>query len=267
MRALLLALLLLPAAQAVSLEVSTPPAQFVPDEPWSGQVTVTIPCTEVVANAAAAVHWDVDAGPYNVSGPRSALIDASACASPTGSYVETFDITVVGDMSIEAEQSMDAVFHAQLDDAGDTRADKTLEFEMQFVDGLRVTAPIQVLQGGPQKQLPYELVLTNDGNARIQVQFAVGEAPEEGVLVVPDPVIVDVGATVTAIATYVTPFANGYNDVDEPLSVIASPATTATRTEGEPQEIQLNAKTKGFYVPGPGILAPLLVAFALARRR
>lgn len=265
MRALLLALVLLPAAQAVSLEVSTPPAQFVPDAPWSGEVTVTIPCTEVIANAAQTVVWGVEAGPYNVSGARSAVIGPSACATPTGSFVQTFPITVTGDRTIEAEESLDALFHAQLGDAGDTRADKTVEFEMQFVGRLTALAPAMEKQAGPQKALPYDIVLTNQANGRMLVTFEIGVRPEEGQLIVPDNVILESGDTVTVTAVYATPFANGYNDVEEPFSLIAHPSSI-NGTGLDDVEVSLNGATKGFYVPGPGILAPLLVAFALRRR-
>jgi hypothetical protein len=143
---------------------------------------------------------------------------------------------------------------------------------VQFVDGLEVAVPSAVKVAGPQRQVPYALEVTNTGNSLLQVAFELVERPAgRWNAILPETLLVEPGATGTAIFTVATPYGTGYNHAEGSFLVRVLPAAALDPSvAGEPQEVALLATSKGWYVPGPGpalVLAGLAAAAALLRRR
>ena len=124
-------------------------------------------------------------------------------------------------------------------------------------------------QAGPQKQIPYPIDITNEGNSQIQIQWEVIEAAGKWAILVPEPITLDAGQSVTTIATAVTPFSNGYNKDRESLQIRAIVTPVGGDERIATETIALGATVRGWYVPGPSIgfaVAALALAGSLTRR-
>lgn len=133
-----------------------------------------------------------------------------------------------------------------------------------YASAINVTAGATDRKAGPQKQMAYPLDLRNDGAARTMVRFElVGDAPRgKWAVILPEPVILDAGQSITSVVTVSTPFENGYNkgSTDFTVRVVPMPVDQDD-VQGTPVDVPLHAGVDGFYVPGP---SPALVLVGLA---
>lgn len=142
---------------------------------------------------------------------------------------------------------------------------------VDFVGGIEVQVVDDRKESGPQKQIPYEIEVTNIGNARTQVTFELADEPSgKWQSILPEVVVLEPGTTLTAIFTVATPFGNGYNSDRGHYAIRLLPAAADDPTlTADPIEVELRASAQGWYVPGPSplmLLAGLALA-ALAVRR
>lgn len=136
--------------------------------------------------------------------------------------------------------------------------------EVAYRAELVVEVPVKLKQAGPQKMIPYAVELHNQGNARTVVHFEATSEPhgKRWNLLLPDAVVLDPGDRATAIVNVATPYKNLWNNEQGAYSVLALPSAAADSDEkGDPVNIVLMARARGWYIPGP---SPLLMLAALA---
>lgn len=147
------------------------------------------------------------------------------------------------------------------------QAADSVAFTTQIEPQLALVATPQAAdrQAGPQKLIPYPILLENQGNSLMRVHFEVADEPEgKWLILVPETVTLEPGQSLEAIATVATPFENGYNKGSSQFVLHAIPSLVdgnGTEVVGAPVEVVLNGHVKGWYVPGPALP---LVALALA---
>lgn len=153
-----------------------------------------------------------------------------------------------------------------------SQAAREFNVEVAFRGELDVIVPRIIKQAGPQKQIPYAVEVVNYGNARTTVHFAVTSAPKgQWQLLLPDPLIVEPGASATAIVNVATPYHNLWNNEEGAFSLRAeSAATVDPEQKGESVDFTILGRARGWYIPGPEpalIIVALALAAVVARRR
>lgn len=274
MRALLLALVLVPGAAAVELSM-TPPDLLQPDEEWSSELVIEFPCEEVLASGPGPdrpimVRFTTEVAGLSFAFTLPEPVNQAECIGLEGSVVRRVPVTLSASMEVPALETHFVRIEAGIEgDVGELE----LPIETVFVPRIEVKVPVSIKQAGPQKQIPYELHIENFSNARVTVQFRADPPPGKGHIVVPDDLVLDgpggERAKATAVVTYSTPYQNGPNNHEDPLLIYATPvASEAPHLEGETTAVNLLGRTEGVYVPGPGVLLvpTLLLAVALRRR-
>lgn len=129
-------------------------------------------------------------------------------------------------------------------------------------------------KGGPQKQIPFKLSVTNFGNAQTRVAFSlVQEKTGSWDPLLPEPTLLDApgGNLQQKEVTFqvATPYKNGWNNAEKGFTLELSPsyAFNSEKT-GPPVQVTLLARVRGVYVPSlePVILAAAIVGTALLAR-
>ncbi len=138
-----------------------------------------------------------------------------------------------------------------------------------FYSLVQAKVATKLQQAGPQKQVPFDIELSNFGNARTQVNFALGAAPEAGKwnTLLPEPIILDSpntgeGTTTdTATFTVATPFKNGWNNEEGAFQVVMKPVA-ADQADKLGNEVTANVlvRVRGVYVP---TLEPMVMLGAI----
>lgn len=131
-------------------------------------------------------------------------------------------------------------------------------------------------QSGPQKQVPFEMEITNFGNARTQYTFELGAGPSgkwnallPEVLLLDSPNSGQGSPTNTAIFTVATPFKNGWNNEEGAYQILIKPsAADDPQKAGNPLTANMLVRVRGVYVPGlePAIMLGALLGSALLLR-
>lgn len=125
------------------------------------------------------------------------------------------------------------------------------------------------LDAGPQKPIPFAIVVDNFGNAQTQVVFALANTPAENWnnIILPPPLTLDSpnsgGAKTqdTATMTVNTPFKNGWNNYEQAFQVTMTPIAALDNAKtGTPVSVSMFARSRGIYVPGP---EPMLLVAAI----
>ncbi len=134
------------------------------------------------------------------------------------------------------------------------------------VGGIAASVPFPVKQAGPQKQVPFEIEVRNDGNSQVSVAFEVVERPRGKWNALPPEVLfLGPGGTNTAIFTVATPFHQGFVNMAGNYTVRLTPsAGPGGEPAGEPVDVGVRVTAKGWYVPGPSPLLAVAVLAALA---
>lgn len=267
---LVVALLLCPAAQAFELQAAAPPV-LLPGEPVDVAVVATLECVDLpAAGPAMELVLSADAShPGLVATPVDPVsIDWTPCAAGSAHVEVQVDMTLEGDTTVPGEQPIDVRFNATV---GALEASTAVQVEMAYAGGFEATASATRLMAAPQKEMRFLVELVNNANARTKIDFAT-QAPGQGNLVPPAPIVLapagEENSRATVVVRYATPFENGFVETTEPLYLSVSGASADRGTAaGEPIQLEFEAETKGWYIPGPGmVLLPALLGAAGARR-
>lgn len=121
---------------------------------------------------------------------------------------------------------------------------------------VKVGTPLQ--KAGPQKEVNFELELTNFGNAKTSVLFSLGSEPsgKRWEQILPPPIIVDTLATGgqnKEIATFQvsTPYKTGWNNEIGTYQVVMSTAAFDDPNQvGNTMTADVLVRVRGVYVPG-----------------
>ena len=129
-------------------------------------------------------------------------------------------------------------------------------------------------QGGPQKQIPFAIDLTNFGNAATKVNFAVDSAPKghwQGLL--PDPALLDPpGGNLQSkqiVFNVATPYKNGWNNDEGAFTISMTPEYQYnSEKKGSPITVTVLARVRGVYVPSlePTVMVVALLGAAMVLR-
>jgi hypothetical protein len=131
-------------------------------------------------------------------------------------------------------------------------------------------------QSGPQKQVPFEMEITNFGNARTQYTFEIGAEPGgKWQEILPEVLLLDSpnsgqgSPTNTAIFTVATPFKNGWNNEEGSYQIVVKPSAADDPSKsGNPLTANMLVRVRGVYVPGlePFVLVGAVLGSALLMR-
>jgi hypothetical protein len=140
----------------------------------------------------------------------------------------------------------------------------------------QVKLSTKLKQSGPQKQVPFEMEITNFGNARTQYTFELtGEPGGKWQEILPEVLLVDSpntgqGSPVsTTTFTIATPFKNGWNNIEGSYQLTIKPSAADDPTKaGNPLTANMLVRVRGVYVPGlePAIMLGALLGSALLLR-
>jgi hypothetical protein len=153
----------------------------------------------------------------------------------------------------------------------------SIPFSVKYYGLLTATIPTTISEAGPQKEIRYDITLTNLGNANTNVNFGLaGDAPVGWSPVPPTPLVLgpsqqsggsDFTKTVSFLVS--TPHKNGWNNDQTAFQLKITPASTIN-TDQKGNEIAVNvlARVRGIYVPGPEpfLLVAALLGTALVAR-
>ena len=293
LRALALLVVLLAAAPGAAQEVSVPPtleitAASTPDggpialEPATS--TLRVPWVYRFSNPASAVatfgdddvtiHWALACGESGVH-----LLDAPlttiAFVPDQLEYSGVAELPAAGSNDTLGATPLNCTLEGHASAATEPMAtEASLAFAptAAFRGEIRVSTPEASKESGPQKMIRYDVDVENLGNAPIVVTFEPVErfrGKWQGIM--PDPLLLNVGQTETAVFALATPFHNGYVSDDTDVVLRATPAYQYDRDlTGPSQEIGFTASAQGWYVPGASpllVLATLAAAASIVRRR
>jgi hypothetical protein len=131
-------------------------------------------------------------------------------------------------------------------------------------------------QAGPQKQVPFELEVTNFGNARTQYLFEITNSPggkwnalPPEVMLLDSPNSGQGTPTNTATFTVATPFKNGWNNAEGAYTITIKPsAADDPEKVGNPLTANVLVRVRGVYVPGvePFVMVAAVLGAALVLR-
>ncbi|MFA5944522.1 MAG: hypothetical protein WC876_08670 [Candidatus Thermoplasmatota archaeon] len=141
----------------------------------------------------------------------------------------------------------------------------------------QVKVATKLKQSGPQKQVPFEMEVTNFGNARTQYLFELAAKPDgdKWSTILPEVLLLESpnsGAgspTNTAIFTVATPYKNGWNNLQGSYQILIKPSAADDPTkEGNPLTANMLVRVRGVYVPGlePTLMLGALLGSALLLR-
>jgi hypothetical protein len=135
-----------------------------------------------------------------------------------------------------------------------------------YLPYIEAQSAAKLRQGGPQKQIPFAIDLTNFGNAATKVSFAIESAPSgkwQGLL--PDPALLDPpgGNLQSKQITFnvATPYKNGWNNDEGAFTLSMTPEYQYNADKkGSPITVTVLARVRGVYVPS---LEPMVMVSAL----
>ncbi len=139
---------------------------------------------------------------------------------------------------------------------------------VQYLGLISANVPTTISQAGPQKQIRYNIELTNLGNSRSNIRFDL-EGETTGGWKPVEPTLITLessaqgGAEVSKTVSFLvsTPYKNGWNNKEETFKLVVTPVSTKpAATEGQAVEINVLARVRGVYVP---TLEPMLMLGAI----
>jgi hypothetical protein len=288
----------LPAATAQATPVfsldSAPTVSGTPVTVNTGQASITInwhynyqlPVQSIgAAFTAATLTWDGIACPPGVtlSGSFSQSIDLSKSAAGQSSSIGDKSVfTLTASPDAPGEKPLECTMNGHVEAVGQVaKASNTVNaripFTVKYYGLLTTTIPTTIAEAGPQKEIRYDITLTNLGNANTNVNFELAtEAPVGWSPVPPTPLILgpsqqaggsDFTKTVSFLVS--TPHKNGWNNDQTAFQLKIIPGSTInTDQKGNEVAVNVLARVRGIYVPGPEpflLVAALLGTALLAR--
>ena len=140
----------------------------------------------------------------------------------------------------------------------------------------QVKLSTKLKQSGPQKQVPFEMEITNFGNARTQYTFELANKPTgKWNAILPEVLLVDsansgAGASKTTTTfTVATPFKNGWNNIEGAYQLTIKPSAVDDPSQtGNPMTANMLVRVRGVYVPGlePAVMLAAMLGSALVLR-
>lgn len=152
--------------------------------------------------------------------------------------------------------------------------EKSFALTPDYLPYIEATAASKLRQGGPQKQIPFAIDVTNFGNAATKVSFSIEQQPKgrwQGLL--PDPALLDPPGgnqqSKQIVFNVATPYKNGWNNDEGAFTLLLTPEYQYNSEKvGSPQQVTVLARVRGVYVPGlePTVMLAALVGSALVLR-
>lgn len=144
---------------------------------------------------------------------------------------------------------------------------------------ISANVPVTIAQAGPQKQITYTLEVTNLGNSESLINVALIAAPEAGekwqpvtptqvTLTSPNKGGTSNSATINFLVS--TPYRNGWNNKEATFQLEIQPSSVKDPdSKGNTIKVNVLARVRGIYVPGPepAILMLAAIGTALVARK
>lgn len=218
-----------------------------------------------------------------IAGPLSNIVSVTRDSTGTTASADgTKQFTLQATQEAPGETSISCTFAAQAESLGQqvTASDKketTGVFIVNFLGLISANLPSTIKQAGPQKEIKYDIELTNLGNSRSTVRFdLITENVGKWDPVTPSEIILDSpnqgGAETTKTVSFQvsTPFKNGWNNDQKTFQVRITPISTKdANIEGTPVTVNVLSRVRGVYVPTlePVLLAAAVLGTAFVARR
>jgi hypothetical protein len=235
----------------------------------SGTLTWQAPVCPAGITMTGALSSNVDLGGTNAQGTKAitGTSDFTVFASPDAAGEKQLQCSITGAVGTTAGGAVTK--------SNDGTA--SIPLSVKYYGLLTATIPTTIAEAGPQKEIRYDITLTNLGNANTNINFALAaDAPVGWSPVPPSPLVIGPsqqagGADFTKTVSFLvsTPHKNGWNNDQTAFQLKITPASTIN-TDQKGNEIAVNvlARVRGIYVPGPEpflMLAALLGAAMVTR--
>lgn len=211
-----------------------------------------------------------------ITGPPSVSVTFSGAGANAGklTYTDIVTFSVVATQEAPGETPTECTFAATADAVNSqiiaTEAAPVKATVVVAYYGLvSSNVPTTIDEAGPQKQITYSIELTNNGNARSNVNFNVVDthSADGWNPIAPNQILLESknqgGTATTKNVNFLvsTPYKNGWNNKETTFVLKIQPVST-NNPELKGSEIQVNvlARVRGIYVPGP---EPALLGLAI----
>jgi hypothetical protein len=278
------------AQGAPNLDVTvTPPAGQIKPEIESGQLRINVKYTTgnqaqplvSAQNQQVAINFQFNCQfGVVVTGPTQKFIVVNAAPNSVNQVDANFQITIPrsapGLQAIPC--SVTTTGSALLQTAVPAPTPRTDNFQVtaDYYSLSQVQLASKLKQSGPQKQVPFEMTITNFGNARTQYTFELGAQPGgKWNALIPEVLLLDSpnsgqgSPTNTAVFTVATPFKNGWNNEEGAYQIVIKPSAADDSSKtGNPLTANMLVRVRGVYVPGlePFVLLGAILGSALLLR-
>lgn len=215
-----------------------------------------------------------------VTGPAQVIVPIQAGATSTfpgrGSYQINIPRTAPGLQAIPCLLKARAQqVNAGMPASPEAQSPFTVTADYYSVNQVKLASKLK--QSGPQKQVPFEMEVTNFGNARTQYIFEIGAEPSKGKwnAILPEVLLLDSpnsgqgSPTNTAVFTVATPFKNGWNNEEGAYQIVIKPASADDPSKtGNPLSANMLVRVRGVYVPSiePFVMLGAILGSALLLR-
>lgn len=213
-----------------------------------------------------------------ITGPQSVV---KPIASPNSPTTGTANFQVSIPRTAPGLQNLQCTLKAKaqtLNQATPATSESVVPFtvtaDYYSVNQVKLTSKLK--QSGPQKQVPFDMEITNFGNARTQYTFELGNQPGgKWQQILPEVLLLDSpnsgqgSPTNTAVFTVATPYKNGWNNIQGSYQIVVKPSAADDPTKtGNPLTANMLVRVRGVYVPGlePTIMLGALLGSALLLR-
>ncbi len=221
-----------------------------------------------------------------VSGSTSYPIILREGAGAAGASDEgTAQFTVTATQQAPGETLISCTFKAQSEPIGNqvqssNEASINTDVVVKYLGLISATIPTTIKQAGPQKQIQYDIEVTNLGNSITNMVFTLrdSEAASSGGWnpVPPTPVVLQSTAqggtdTVKTVSFLIsTPFKNGWNNAEKTFTLDITPQSTKNPDfEGSTVTVNVLARVRGVYVPSlePMVMVGAVIGAAMLARK
>lgn len=281
-------------AQATALIIETGPLNPASIEPDGAPSSFKITATYTISNAALTPVGAVSTTanvvityscPTDVviSGPSSILIPiqptSSSGGTATGTYKGEASYTITATRNVPGLKGLSCQINGQVSEIGNAAAlpsassKATLQFSVKYFSLIQAKVDSKIQEAGPQKQIPYNIVLENKGNAQTNILFELQgfeASSSKWNPILPEVLILDSFGDPnqktqdTATFSVATPFKNGWNNEEKAFTVLMKPSASKDATAGNVLTANVLARVRGIYVPALEPLAVLGAAMAVA---
>jgi hypothetical protein len=216
-----------------------------------------------------------------ITGPLSqTVVLREGTAAPSGSVTGTSIFSLVATQDAPGETPIRCTFSGKVLAAGNVPETPTSQSQgvisVKFLGLLSASVPTTIKQGGPQKQIRYDIDLTNLGNSLTNVKFALPEESAGGGWkpVAPTELVLQSaqqgGTETTRQVSFLvsTPFKNGWNNKEDTFQLTITPTSTKSEATGNDITVSVLARVRGVYVPSlePMIMLGAVLAGAMLLR-